>query len=373
MFYYILFFLFSLGQIGRISFQNQYINFYIYEVVLFGYFLYLLIKYKFTPFKAKNVKVLYYFPLALTASYLFSFFNYSLNQNITALLYLIRTSFYFILGIYLYKHFLRLKNRRDLLTPGIILFIISILITSFIQYFLYPNLRNLSYLGWDPHQFRIFGVFFDTSISSAIFGLVLIYLFIKFKDFLFSKMSRYLLIFAFIILGLLTYSRGFYISILVTLIYFLIKNKKIQYLFLLLGIFIISLYIIPKPFGEGVNLLRTYSIESRFSQNRQGLKNWYKNPLFGVGYNHLKSVNKIQFVYPEHASSAYPSSYVTILATSGLIGLFFFILALKSLWSYSKVSRYFILFLSVFSFMDNILLHPFILFLLLFLINDSQS
>ena len=373
MFYYILFFLFSLGQIGRISFQNQNINFYIYEVVLFGYFIYLLIKYKFSPFNSKKVRGLYYFPLALTASFLFSFSNYSIVQNTTALLYLLRTSFYFIFGIYLYEHFKSKKSTRDVITSGMVLFIISVLITSFIQYFLYPNLRNLIYLGWDPHQFRIFGVFFDTSISAAIFGLVIIYLLINYHNFLFTKISRNLLLLSFIILGLLTYSRGFYISILLTLIYFLFKNKKIKYIFLLFGVFIISLFIIPKPFGEGVNLLRVYSIESRIYQNREGLKNWYKNPLFGVGYNHLKSVNKIQSVYPEHASSAYPSSFITVLATSGLIGLLFFIFALKNLWNYSKMSRYFILFLSVFSLMDNILLHPFILFLLLFLINDSQG
>ena len=371
MFYYILFFLFSLGQIGRISIQNQNINFYIYEIVLLGYFIYLFSKYKFAAFKSKIIKGLYYFPLALAVSLLFSFYNYSIVQNITALLYLIRTSFYFILGIYIHKYFTSKKNNRVVITSGMVLFIISVLITSFIQYFLYPNLRNLIYLGWDPHQFRIFGVFLDTSISAAIYGLVLIYLLVKYNDFLFSKMSRNLLLLAFMILGLLTYSRGFYISILITLIYYLFRNKNIKYIFLLFGVFIISLYIIPKPFGEGVNLLRVYSIESRIYQNREGLKNWYKSPLFGVGYNHLKSVNKIQSVYPEHASSAYPSSFITVLATSGLVGLLFFILALKSLWNYSKMSKYFILFLSVFSLMDNILLHPFILFLLLFLINDS--
>lgn len=371
MFYYILFFLFSLGQIGRISIQNQNINFYIYEVVLLGYFIYLFIKYKFTLFNTKKVSGLYYFPIALAASFLFSISNYSFIQNATALLYLIRTSFYFILGMYMFEYFKNKKNRQDVITSGMVLFMISILITSFLQYFLYPNLRNLIYLGWDPHQFRIFGVFFDTSISAAIFGLVIIYLLIKFNDFLFSKISRNLLLLAFIILGLLTYSRGFYISILITLIYYLFKNKKIKYIFLLFGFFLLSLYIIPKPFGEGVNLLRVYSIESRIYQNREGLKNWYKNPLFGVGYNHLKSVNKIQSLYPEHATSAYPSSFITVLATSGLIGILFFIFALKNLWNYSKMSRYFILFLSVFSLMDNILLHPFILFLLLFLINDS--
>lgn len=373
MFYYFLFFLFSLGQIGRLSFFNQQINLYLYEILLLGFFIYLFNKYKLKPFIQKNSKWLFYFPFTLFLSYLLTANQYSVGQNLIALLYLLRISFYFVLMIYLRYYSSKQKDINEYIKPGLLLFFIFTLITSFIQYFLYPNLRNLSYLGWDPHLFRIFGVFFDTSISSAIFGMIILYVIHEFNNFSFSKMSRWLLIITFSVLGILTYSRGFYISIIITLIYYLIKNKKIKYLLFIFLLFITSLVTVPKPFGEGVNLLRTYSIESRFKQNQEGIRLWFKNPIFGIGYNQLKSIRQNLSKVPTHSESAYPSSFVTVLATSGVIGLFFFIMALSSLWNFSQYSMYYVLFLSIFSFMDNIILHPFILFLLLFFVYDSQG
>ena len=373
MFYYFLFFLFSLGQIGRLSFLNQQINIYLYEILLFGFFIYLFNKYKTKPFIQKNNKWLYFFPLSLFLSFLLTFNQYSVGQNLIALLYLFRISFYFVLLIYLRYYSLKQKDINEYIKPGLLLFFIFTLITSFAQYFLYPNLRNLSYLGWDPHLFRIFGVFFDTSISSAIFGMIIIYVIREFNNFSFSKMSRWLLLITFSVLGILTYSRGYYISIIITLIYYLIKNKKIKYLLFILLLFITSLVIIPKPFGEGGNLLRIYSIASRLKQNQEGIGLWFKSPVFGIGYNQLKSIRQNQTEIPTHSASAYPSSFVTILATSGVIGLFFFIMALSSIWNYSSYSKYYVLFLSIFSLMDNIILHPFILFLLLFFVYDSKG
>jgi hypothetical protein len=240
-----------------------------------------------------------------------------------------------------------------------------------LQYFLYPNLRNLIYLGWDPHLFRIFGVFFDTSIASTIFGVIIIFLILNYKKFTFSVFSRVLLLISYIVLGLLTYSRGFYISILTTLFVYFIFSKKLKALIVVLLIFSFGLLVLPRPFGEGVNLLRTYSIESRIKDYDEGILEWKSSPVFGIGYNHLKSIRSKNYIIPSHSASAYQSSFLTILVTSGLIGLIAFMLALKRLWFFNPNAKFYMIFLSVFSLMDNILLHPYILFLLLFLVNDS--
>ncbi|MEX1052384.1 MAG: O-antigen ligase family protein, partial [Patescibacteria group bacterium] len=289
----------------------------------------------------------------------------------SAFLYLLRTSFYFISIIYLHYYAKAQKDLDEYIKPGLMLFTVVTLLTSFIQYFLYPNLRNLTYLGWDPHLFRIFGVFLDTSIASAIFGLILLFLIINYKKFTFSVFSRTILIITFVTLGLLTYSRGFYLSILTTLFFYFLLSKKLKFIIVVLAVFTFALLILPKPFGEGVNLLRTYSIESRAKDYEEGLAVWKKSPLFGIGYNHLKSIREISRNLPSHSVSAYQSSFLTILVTSGIIGLISFGLALKGLWYINPSAKFYLMFLIVFSFMDNILLHPFILFLLLFLVNDS--
>ncbi|MFH1827496.1 MAG: O-antigen ligase family protein [bacterium] len=371
MFYYALFFLFSLGQIGRISIYNQQVNFYLYEILLFSLFLYLFNKFKFKPLSQNKKKWLLYFPIVLFLSFLITFNRYSQIGNLVSFLYFLRTSFYFIFIVYLNFFIKKQKDLKELINYGLILFITLTIVTSFLQYFLYPNLRNLVYLGWDPHIFRIFGVFLDTSIASAIFGLILLYLILNYKKFIFSTFSKVLLIIAYSFLGLLTYSRGFYISIFITLIYYLLLKKKIKYLMIILFIFVSALFFLPKPFGEGVNLLRTYSITSRIADYKQGFSIWKENPVFGIGYGHLKEFRESIAQLPSHSLSAFQSSFMTILATAGLLGLVVFFLALKNLWFYSKSAKYYVLFLSIFSLMDNILLHPFILFLLLFLVNDS--
>ncbi len=371
MFYYILFFLFSLGQIGRVSLFNQSISFYLYEVILLGFIFYLFLRFKLKPFGQKDFIWLYKFPLALLLSFLITLDRYSIGENTTALLYLFRTSFYFISIMYLHYFVKKQKDLYEYIRPGLLFFTVLTLIFSFLQYFLYPNLRNLTYLGWDPHLFRIFGVFFDTSIASAVFGLIILFLILNYRKFKFSNFSKIVLIVSFFVIGLLTYSRGFYLAILSTLFLYLIINKRLKYLIVILGLFSFALLILPKPFGEGVNLLRTYSIESRVKDYNDGLIQWKKSPVFGIGYNHLRSIRTSDSGLTSHSASAYQSSFLTVLVTSGIIGLVSFLLAVKSLWKFSLASRYYILFVTLFSLMDNILLHPYILFLLLFLINDS--
>ena len=69
-----------------------------------------------------------------------------------------------------------------------------------------------------------------------------------------------------------------------------------------------------------------------------------------------------------HSGASFHSSFLIILVTSGLIGLTLFILVLIRLAGINEISRFAVLFLSLFSLSDNILLHPFVLFLFFSLI-----
>ena len=42
---------------------------------------------------------------------------------------------------------------------------------GFIQYFFYPDLRNLYYLGWDPHYYRIVSTILDPNFCGILFAL----------------------------------------------------------------------------------------------------------------------------------------------------------------------------------------------------------
>ena len=371
---YLIFFLFSLGQVGRISLLNNQINFYLYEQFLLIFFITLFIKNKFKPLiKNRNkFKWILLFLIWIVLTYVTTYYKCSNSCNVIPLLYLLRTGFYFLFIVYSYKFFnLNLKKQ---INKGILLFIFLTGAFSIIQYFFYPNLRNLIYLGWDPHVYRTFGTFLDTSISSSIYGLILIYLFINYKKIELNKYFKNVLIIIYSILGLLTYSRIFYFSLFITLIYYLISKKKYFQTFLFILIIFTGIFSLPRFQGESTNLKRTYSILSRTNDYNEGITLFKKSPIIGYGYNRLMFIREYKksfFNYPIHSLSSFQSSFLTIIVSSGIIGLILFILSIFEIGKLNNLLKLSAIFISIFSLGDNVILHPFILFLLLFFVSDS--
>lgn len=361
--------LFSLGNLARVSFLNQQINGYFYEAVILLHLLFLMLIYRVKPyvevFRKWKITVLFF--LAISISYFTSFVHYSLYDNSVAGLYIIRLFLYFSYFFYLGYLLKEIVSIRNILQRAILLFTVLTFITSLGQYLLYPDLRNLFYLGWDPHLYRMFGVFLDTSVTAAIFGCILIYL--TMSQWRQAKKLRVAFIAGFFIMLLLTYSRSSYFAIIIVCLFYLFTKKKMLVFFLFLGTMLMSLYLIPRPFGEGVNLLRTFSIESRIQDYGRAFELWRKKPLLGYGYNRLRQIKGDRV--DSHAASAFHSTFLTILVSSGVIGLFAFLSCLYLLARISEVSFYLILFSGVMSLFDNIILHPFVLFLVFFLVLAS--
>jgi len=341
--FYITAFLFSLGQLGRISFFNQQINLYLYEVAMAISIFFLFIKYRFEPVKKgwKKFRPIFIFIFILFTSILFDWQKFNLFQNIVGLLYLFRLILYFM-------YFFYIKNYLSTIKNGLLLIAILTIISTLIQYFLYPDLRNLIYQGWDPHLYRTFGVFFDTSISAAIFGVF------------FLTINLPIIKIIYLLLVALSFSRSIYLGLSLTLIYLFIQQKRFKHIFLFLLIFTSLISIIPKPSGEGVNLSRLYSIESRIVDYREGIELWKNKPIFGYGYNRIRYIKNSNSV---HSGAAFSSIFITILVSSGILGLLSFIWALWSLRKINRIAPRLLLFLCIISLFDNILLHPFILFL----------
>lgn len=372
---YLFFFFLSLGQIGRISFFNQEININLYETGMVVWFFWFFLKFKLVPIERslKQTKILYIFLSWLFVTYVFSLGRFSSFQNIVGSFYLLRLIAYFVFFIYLSFALTKFKNLKTNHRQSIVLFLIITVLFSVFQYILYPNLRNLSYLGWDPHQYRIFGTFFDTSATAAIFGLVFLYLLFNKGAYIQYKRGLVFIV-GYLILGLLTYSRAFYLSILITAVIFLLERKQFKIILPIFLFFLLTLFILPKQVGEGTNLLRTFSVESRLKDQREAFSLALRNPIFGVGYNHIgseKNIDRRPDKPVSHAGASFHSSFLIILVSSGIIGLLLFILLLVKLASISEIARYFVVFLSTFSFFDNILLYPVVLMLFLSLLSGE--
>ena len=132
--------------------------------------------------------------------------------------------------------------------------------------------------------------------------------------------------------------------------------------------FLTLVFIIPKPSGEGVNLKRFYSIASRGEDYLIGFNLWKKKPILGYGYNRIRYVKKDGSV---HSGASFSSSFLTMMVSSGIIGLLGFLGVLINLGRINKRSQYLIIFLGIISLFDNVLLHPFILYLLFITLSDK--
>src|SRR3989344_1662042 len=86
-------------------------------------------------------------------------FRYGLtNMNwLISGLYLVRFtlySFLVVIGVWL-------KKTARISLPGLFISGSMIALLGLLQYWLYPELRNLYYLGWDPHHYRVFSTMLD--------------------------------------------------------------------------------------------------------------------------------------------------------------------------------------------------------------------
>jgi hypothetical protein len=353
--------LFTLGQVGRISLFGNEGAIYLYEMAMIGFVASSFVTMGFHPIRS----FLTITPTSgIFVAYLFlSFFlhasGYTVVENGISLLYLFRLIFYFLFFTYAVGFF-RTHHKHDEVMPVLGLSVILIVIGGFVQYVFYPDLRNLFYLGWDPHLNRMFGTFLEPVVYAAIIGASVHFLFLakNMEHIKWRPVAAGLLLLAFF----LTYSRAAIGALFFTMMPYLF-NKKIMMTLLIGVVVVVSTLTLYRKEGEGVNLLRTSTVSSRMESYREGLSMWRKDPLFGIGYNRIKYEKRNEW-NDNHAAASFHSSFLMMLVTGGSIGLGLF---LGSLYEISRVSRYAlfaVVFLSAISLFDNILLHPFILFFL---------
>lgn len=182
------------------------------------------------------------------------------------------------------------------------------------QYLLMPDMRFLKLIGFDDHYYRLIGSFFDPNFTGALLAGVALYLITK---------NKWLPAVILTMMLAATFSRASYLSFAAGLIFILIKRKKLIYL-AAIALLLLAVFLVPKPFGEGVNLARTVSIFSRLESWKMGINLFLQKPIFGWGYNTLRIITGDRFQTD--------NSFIYIAATTGIVGLTTFLnLLYKSL------------------------------------------
>lgn len=288
---------------------------------------------------------------------IFTWIAYFLNLNrfpfsLKPLLYLLRLNF-------LTSFFIFPPNFSPKIKHFLFLVLTTNILFGFIQYFFWPDLTIFSALNWDPHLYRLVSTFFDPTFTG------LIYLFFLIKIFLTSP-NYYLLIAIYLALAL-TYSRSSLAAFLLAFGFLAHRLQKPKIFFLSLIILLFTLLVLPRLPGEGTRLERTSSIKAKIENYRQGFLVFRQSPLIGHGYNNLFFVKPIQNPL-SHANSGFDGSLITILTTTGIIGLSLFIGGLIIYFRQSNLLHQTLLLTLLFhSLLANSLLYPWALMLLFLL------
>lgn len=360
-------FISAFGQLQRFEFMNG-VSFYALEIPLVFALIALFIQYRVRPFHSVRFHqlsaALKFFLLFMGAVLVVSCFFFNAPANISAALYFARLAVYLLFILYFMYHCYVHKQVSTEVKISVGVYIVATIMSGVLQYFYYPNLRNLFYDGWDPHYYRLFGTFFEPVIAAAVYGIVLVYAFTEKRLAVFIRGA---IVLAMGVMIVMTYSRAALLAMFVTALIFAARTKAIKFILGGLVIATVVFILLPKPSGEGVNMLRTSTIFSRTTDYAEGISIWQRSPVFGIGYNHLGAVKVQQKSVegiPNHATASLHSSFLIILATGGIIGFLFFVNWLQLLMGISDFYKYTLIFIGVSSLFDNVLLHPFVLLLM---------
>lgn len=248
------------------------------------------------------------------------------------LLYLIRLLIYSYLFVFIKNYFVQNIKQRKLLLNTLLATVVFIGLFGLWQYFFYPDLTALNFLGWDDHLYRLTAPFFDPGFTAILLVLGAIIAF----------WNRSVLVFLILTLALaFTYSRAGYLAFLSGLVLTAILTKKWKAIGGMIVAFLIILAFLPRQAGLGVRLERTVTAFARIQNYKEGLAIFKKSPVFGVGFNNLCRAKQVFFnesSLASHSCSGLDSSLLLVLATTGTVGFIIFGAALIRIFHALKIN-----------------------------------
>ncbi len=322
----LLFFLFPFGQLTRISPVNSQIGCYFHDVIivliLASWFI-KKIKSGKLPKCGRIEKAIFAFWLTALISFLLNCPQRRLGEILIASFYLLRWGSY--AGLYwVIKETAGLKEKvfKWLIGAGT-----AAAALGLIQYFIFPDLRLLTAAGWDPHLYRVVGTYLEPGFAGLIFVLTII-LIINQLAFINADKEKKIKKFLWLLLAIcylamaLTYSRSAYLAYILGMTTIAIFKKSLKFFLLVISVFLLTLFLLPRPAGEGVNLTRQVSFWSRWQSWQQGFLIFRQKPIFGVGFNFYRyAAGNRSF---SHAGAGTDNSFIFVLATTGILGLVFY-------------------------------------------------
>lgn len=343
---YLLLIVFPILEIGKISFSNG-VSLSINDAlvgIIFVFFLTLLV-FKKINLKGQLKSPIFLFFIAGFFSLVINLFNFNLSQIMVSSLYLLRWISYSFIYFSIIQSSKKTKKKISnlLFVSGLV-----VLFFGFIQYVFYQDLKNLFYLGWDEHLYRLFGGFFDPNFAGIFLSLFAVYVLgflLKEKRFNVKIFYSFVILFSLLAI-VLTYSRTALLTLAVCVLTFLFLSKKIKLFFVFFFSLVFFIAISPKAFQtEGTNLFRTASSYQRLESMNNAIEIFKKNPVLGVGFNTYRySQNKYGYLTDikweiSHSGAGVENSYLFILATTGILGALVYINLLRKIFISARKTK----------------------------------
>ena len=337
----------SFGQLQRIQLSNN-IAFYGHDLLILLFIIWWLIN-NHLKIKIKNWQS-YKLELLMIVVVLFGMLIGLFENRVGP------KSFLYLFRIISYSFFVWSLNKTKFKYDkkiGFMLVGLAIAIWGLLQYFLMPDTRFLNIFGWDNHYYRLI----STTLDPAFTGMILAIAFGWWQIFI----IQIILIIAIVA----TFSRASYLALAIILTWKWLKDKNWKWI-LLGGIAILTLLILPKPGGEGVNLNRTSTIEARGVNSKEALislngTQW----LWGRG---LFNSDAEKESYTNNHAQLPDSFPIMLINAVGIIGVVVFIFLLKKwlplLWQENQLWTILLLATFIHGLFNNTLLQPFVFLML---------
>lgn len=145
-----------------------------------------------------------------------------------------------------------------------------------VQFMWYPDLRNLWYLGWDPHYYRVFATLLDPNYVGILLVLTIFILAFMYRRFGWQMGVVGVAL-------LLTYSRSSYLALLAGAGVAIVSFKRWKEGLFLVLLFLLAIVYLPKAGGDTLSLDRYDSTVSRLQNWQQTAMEITKRPVFGHG------------------------------------------------------------------------------------------
>lgn len=329
----------SLGQFARF-FKSPEINIYLFDLAvgvfaLFGFLYFLGVE--------KSLKI----PKFLIGFVFFTFwalislipqgFLLSSQRFLSGGVYLARWVVYLLSAVVVYNMVWQKKITFGKVIKPFILSALFISLAGFIQLVLFPDFGALnSSLGWDPHKNRLLSTFFDPNFTGGyltiVLGVILGLLLSNLKKFPLGKRNLISISLVIFTALFLTFSRSSWgMLAVIILIFGLFQSRR---LLLIAGIFaFLTYFAVPRV------QTRLAGVTDPADSAGFRLVSWKNtweiardNLLLGVGFNNFRYAQKdYGFFEPGslggHGGAGSDSSFLLVLATTGIFGLLIFSLS----------------------------------------------